>query len=140
MSTDRGEILAFVAEIAGRDAILSDDTNIFETIGIDGDDATEFVAQFADRFGVDMAGYIWYFHHGEEGLNLGAFAFKPPYWRVSRIPITLAVLTEAVSTKRWPLSYPDHQLPARRWDLILNIPVTIAGLAIAALLASLLAG
>ncbi|QYF86864.1 DUF1493 family protein [Brevundimonas sp. PAMC22021] len=75
---------------------------------------------FSERFEVDGADYLWYFHHGEEGWSLGALFFKPIYRRVARIPITLATLTEAARTRRWPVVYPPHHVPRRRWDILIN--------------------
>jgi hypothetical protein len=51
---------------------------------------------------------------------------------VPRIPITLRLLREAVELGRWPLTYPPHSLPARRYDLLIN-QVLVGGFAVALL-------
>ena len=120
MNETRTEVLAFIKDFWGGTPSLSDDTDLFDTLGIEGDDASEFMDAFAKKFGVDGSDYRWYFHHGEEGHNFGGWFFKPPYRRVARIAITPAILNEAVSTKRWPVVYPDHRLSRVRWDIRLN--------------------
>jgi hypothetical protein len=51
---------------------LSDDADIFDSFGISGDNAFEFIERFATRFEVDATNYCWYFHHVEEAsLSIG---------------------------------------------------------------------
>jgi hypothetical protein len=104
---------------------LEHEADLFRRLAIDGDDASEFIDEFARTFGVDTSEYRWYFHHGEEGLNFGGVLFPPPYRRVSWIPITLTTLVEAARTKRWPIAYPAHNLPKVRWDLRLNLALLL---------------
>jgi hypothetical protein len=96
------------------------DGDVFGGLGIDGDDAFAFMRGFTARFGVDAGDYRWYFHHQEEGWNFGGAVFPPPYRRVERMAITTSALVEAIETKRWPLEYPAHEVPAVRWDIRLN--------------------
>ena len=121
MSDTRATLVEFVRVMSGQEIALPDDADLFDCLGIDGDDAFEFMDAFATRFSVDIGNYIWYFHHGEEGLNFGGFFFRPPYRRVKREPITLNILSEAMITQEWPLRYPAHELPKIRWDLRLNL-------------------
>jgi hypothetical protein len=69
-----------------------------------------------------MNSYRWYFHAKEEGgwNSLGALFFKPPYKRVTHIPVTPKLLQDAANKGRWDLQYPPHTIPKRRWDLIIN--------------------
>lgn len=110
---------------------LTNQSDIFARLGIDGDDAFEFIDEFAREFDVDVSDYRWYFHHGEEGLGLGGIFFSPPYRRVKPIPITFDDLIRAVETRKWPIEYPEHTLPSVRWDLRFN---QVFGLLIAAVL------
>ncbi len=117
---------AFIRDISGEDRLPAKDADLFHKFGIDGDDASEFMEAFAARFGVDMTGFLWYFHHGEEVWSPLSFVFKPPYMRVKTIPVTIALLEEAIATKRWPVVYPPHTLPERRWDILAVYPFMIA--------------
>lgn len=88
---------------------------------------------FATQFGVDDDDYRWYFHGDEDGMNFGGMFFRPPYLRVERMPITPDILIEAIDSKRWPLRYPPHQIPAVRWDIRINqllvvVPLILLGL------------
>src|SRR6202163_3555503 len=35
-----------------------------------------------------LSAYLWYFHTGEEGFNIGGLFFRPPNAKVREIPIT----------------------------------------------------
>jgi hypothetical protein len=119
-------VAEFVNEFCRTTETLRSDTDLFEHLRISGDDVSEFMERFAARFEVDLSSYLWYFHHDEEfSLNFGALIFKRPNERVERIPITPAVLSEAIKTKSWPINYPDHRLPEVRWDIVLNLPIML---------------
>jgi hypothetical protein len=120
MNDARAAVSEFLREFWGETKLLSDDADLFDKLGIDGDDAFEFIDRFAAKFGVEASNYRWYFHHGEEGHNIGGLFFAPPYRRVAHIPITLSTLIEAVERRTWPIVYPDHELPRVRWDIRFN--------------------
>jgi hypothetical protein len=110
-----------------------DEADLFGRLAIDGDDGFGFMNWFDETFDIDMSAYRWYFHHGEEGYNIGGLFFAPPYRRVPRIPVTLKTLIEAAETKRWPIVYPEHELPKVRWDIRFNqlfAALAFAGLAV----------
>lgn len=48
-------------------------SDIFLGNGMHGDDAFDFIEEFATKFSVNLDDYRWYFHHGEEGLNWGGY-------------------------------------------------------------------
>jgi hypothetical protein len=130
-------VAEFVNEFCRTTETLPRDADIFEHLRISGDDVSEFLERFAARFDIDMRGYLWYFHQDEEfSLNFGALIFKPPSERVERIPITPAVLSEAIDTKHWPIVYPGHHLPKVRWDIVFNIPIGLLLLLLLALIAA----
>ena len=96
-------------------------TDIFKDLGLVGDDFHELIEQYQNQFNVNMDSYIWYFHADEEGLNFpGALFFKPPYERVTRIPVTPELLLKFANSGTWELKYPEHQLPNKRHDLQIN--------------------
>jgi hypothetical protein len=112
------EIINFVKEISGIDEI-NPESDIYE-LGVVGDDFHEMIEEYAKTFEVDMTKYLWYFHADEEGQNFGALFFKPPYLRVDRIPVNPRLLSEFAENKKWCIDYPEHKLPNKRIDLIIN--------------------
>lgn len=99
---------------------LTPSTNLRRDLGVDGDDFFELEDAFSREFGVDMSGYRWYFHHGEEGANIGRWFVPAPYDRVREIPVTPQLLLDSANAGKWIVEYPDHQLPARRYDVLIS--------------------
>jgi hypothetical protein len=124
------QINTFIEEQTGIFAIKQND-DLLDDHGICGDDFHELMDAYAKRFHVDMTAYLWYFHADEEGAgtSAGSAFFKPPYERVTRIPVTPALLRVMANKGRWELPYPPHRLPRRRWDFILNQVLILAALA-----------
>lgn len=133
MSSARSDLAEWFEKNWGETLPDSDDVDLFEQYGIDGDDAGDFMEGFVTRFGVNADSYRWYFHHRDEGTNFGALLYKPIYKRVNRIPITPDILVKAIETKQWPIKYPHHELPPVRWDIRVNqllLAISVAGLAL----------
>lgn len=122
------DITEFLAEQTGvKRANITPESRLVEDLGLDGDDFFELEQAFARRFGVDMSGYRWYFHHAEEGLmSLGGLLFPPPNARVGHIPITVTLLLNSANAGRWLIDYPAHQVPSHRYDLLANAIVVVA--------------
>ena len=118
------EIIEFVKKNTGLKNITSD-TDIFD-VGVTGDDFHELIEDFAKTYSVDMKNYLWYFHADEEGHNTGGLFFNPPYKRVERIPVTPSLLTEFANNGKWNINYPKHQIPKKRYDLLINSILLIA--------------
>lgn len=118
------EIIDFLKDISGIDEI-NPDSDIFE-LGIVGDDFHEMINKYSEKYKIDMAEYIWYFHTDEEGQHPGALFYKPPYTRVDRIPVTPRLLSEFAETKKWSFEYPKYKLPEKRLDLTINLILVIA--------------
>ena len=110
---------------------VEEGTDIYLELGCGGDDFHELMELYAAKFGVDMSTYLWYFHTDEEGglFSIGGAFFKPPYERVQRIPISPKLLLEAANIGHWHLPYPEHTLPKRRWDMLINqvVIITVLG-------------
>lgn len=97
------EVRALVAKYRSiKEDRLSEDTDIFK-LGMDGDDAREFMEVFAKEFGVDMSEFEFSKHFGPEGFNPVSFLYCLLFARerLRRLPITLGDLTEAAKTKKW---------------------------------------
>ena len=114
------EIIQFLKEETYEEVITSE-TDIFNECGISGDDSHELIEKYQMKYNVDMSNYLWYFHCDEEETTFitGMF-FKPPYKRVTRIPITPKMLTDFANSKIWKIDCPDHKLPKYRYDMIFN--------------------
>lgn len=111
----------FLKNLSGTDKI-GPDSDIFNDIGMVGDDFHEMIQKYSKKFSVNMSDYLWYFHADEEGgwNSIGALFFNPPYKRVKRIPVTPSMLTDFANQGKWDIQYPDHKLPKRRYDLLIN--------------------
>ncbi len=113
------EIIDLIKEFTGcRHVDFNSD--IYKDLRVSGDDFHDLIDLIAATYQINMSSYLWYFHANEEGSNIGGLFFKPPNARVSRIPITPRILTEIANKQNWDLQYPDHKLPRRRLDLIIN--------------------
>jgi hypothetical protein len=110
---DYAAIYAFLSEEVGVDtACLKHDTSLQDDLGVAGDDFDELVGDYAERFGVDISGYRWYFHHDAEGSGPADLFFKQPSYE--RIAVTPTLLLESANAGRWMLEYPQHRGPRRR--------------------------
>lgn len=99
------KIKAFVAEnLVVKKEKLTAGTRLLEDIGIDGDDAAEFIEVFSKKFDIDMTDFVFSEYFGPEA------AFNPIiylYWflfnrkKLQHTTITLSDLVEAVQNKKW---------------------------------------
>jgi hypothetical protein len=130
------EVAALVCKHAAvRCDVLTPATALQADLGLYGDDIDDLLAEYADRFGVDLSDYVWYFHTGEEGGGgIGAAFFPPPNRQVEGIPITVGMLYRFAEQGRWAVEYPPHVPPRYRPDLWINLAVALGllGLAVAA--------
>ena len=118
---DINAIIDLLEKTIGRDDILQD-SDIVKDLRCYGDDFNELMKAYSAKFNVDMSQYLWYFHTEEEGAGngLGGFFFKPPNERVTRIPVTPKMLLDFAENGRWHIEYPEHHLPKRRYDFLIN--------------------
>ena len=118
--TDITEIIEFVKEETGAGKV-TEDSDIETDLGCYGDDFDEFIQKFSSNFNVDRSTYLWYFHTGEEGIgSIGGMFFRPPNTRVERIPVTPKMLLEFAQKGKWSIEYPEHKVPEKRYDLLVN--------------------
>ena len=114
-------------------------TRLGEDLGLDGDDFDFVPIQLAQRYGVDMSGYRWYHHCGQEGCNPLWFVLPPWWMKATKIPVRVADLVAAVESGQWSIEYPgDPVSPSRDWASALLSVLLVAWLAFL-LLAALLA-
>ncbi len=81
------------------------DIDIFKDMGIKGDDFHEMINTYAEKYGIDMTDYLWYFHCNEEGHSIGKTFITTPYEKVKRIPVTPKILASFIETKKWKVDY-----------------------------------
>ena len=120
MNCSVDDTLDFLKDLAGTDKIAPD-SDIFKDIGMVGDDFREMIEKYSEKYSVNMETYLWYFHNVEEGfMSIGGFFFDAPYNRVERIPITPTMLCDFANKGKWGINYPDHQVPKKRYDILIN--------------------
>jgi hypothetical protein len=124
------EVAAFVREQIGHCEPLTAATALQIDLSVFGDDLWELIDAYAARFGVDVSGFLWYFHSAEKGsFNMGALLFLPPNAQVRQIPITIGMLHEFAQRGRWEVEYPLHNPPQSRPDIRVNQLLALAFLA-----------
>jgi hypothetical protein len=116
------EILKFVEDQTGSaEGEVLENTDIEHDLPCTGDDFAYLIDKFSKNYNVDISGYRWYFHHAEEGSGgIGGAFFPAVNERVRRIPVTPKMLLKSANAGKWDIPYPDHKLPRRRYDLIIN--------------------
>jgi hypothetical protein len=131
MITAEDQLADFLKQASDFEQAVPDGADLFKAMRITGDDASELMDSFFAAFEIDASEYRWYFHHAEEGMNFGGLVFKSPDQCVDYIPLTPKILKDAIESKRWPISYPEHALSKLRGDLLINqvlLLVVAAGL------------
>ena len=115
------EIINFIKDKIGADKV-SENIDIANDLGVDGDDFYEFINEFSKKYNVDISSCLWYFHCSEEGSwnSIGGIFFKSPDKLVQHIPITPLMLFEFAKQGKWNIQYPVHKFPNRRYDIIIN--------------------
>lgn len=122
------EIKRFIVDKTGceYDEVKAD-ADIDHDLGCTGDDFHELINEYSDKFNVNMESYLWYFHTYDEGHSnsIGRIFFKKPYERVKHIAVTPNVLLESACAGKWTIEYPEHELPNRRYDILINQVVVV---------------
>jgi len=113
------EIIEFIKSKSCVDEV-NIDSDIFKDLSMYGDDFHELIEEFSINYSVDMSKYLWYFHADEEGQNIGGVFFDPPYKMVKRIPVTPTMLSDFATKGVWYINYPEHSIPKKRYDLLIN--------------------
>lgn len=112
------------------------ESRLFTDLGMDGDDASEFLQAFSQRFDIDWTGFHWLRYFGDEGIDVFAPVFSVvaqslsanfrQRWKAAREAereITVAHLARVAEAKRW-IEPPDA---ARRQSasLLARLPGTV---------------
>lgn len=113
------EIIEMLMDYSGNDNV-TENADIFGELDMWGDDFHEIIENYAEKYSVDVSTYLWYFHTDEDGLSVGGRLFKPPYMRVKRIPVTPLMLSQFAASGKWDIDYPEHVIPKRRYDILID--------------------
>jgi hypothetical protein len=63
------------------------DADLCRDLGVEGEDFIKLMDHFRAKFGVEMSGYRWYFHHGDEVVgNPFSLIFRPRTGRSRTYP------------------------------------------------------
>lgn len=119
-----------VAQTGCGEAEVEPNVDLLNDLGCSGDDFDDLIEAYAKEFHIDISAYLWYFHTDEEGNNIGGMFFKPPYERVKHIPVTPDLLLKYANVGKWEMIYPDHVLPKRRYDIIINSILVIGTISV----------
>jgi len=112
----REDILALAAYHGGGEMDLAGDEDLLGAYRMEGDDASEFLEAFADRFGVNLDGLLWYFHYnGDEPppSRPRLYPVSPEGERLPTHAITLNDLVSAAEAGHWQFTYPAHEVRER---------------------------
>lgn len=125
----RRQILTMAAAYSGKRPDQIDPANLFGKGRLEGDDADEFWAEFAQTFAVDLSDLRPYLHYdaNEPPGWRNAWGTRPDGRRLPDIPISLADLHSAAAAGKWRMSYPAHRLRESR----MMTPATLALLCVA---------
>ena len=88
MNNKKDEVIAFIAtELSIKPAKISLEKEIGNDFGVDGDDAAEFIEAFAQRFEIDLTGFVFndYTLH-YIGAYVRVNAFKISFFDPIKIP------------------------------------------------------
>ncbi len=87
---------------------LGPETRLREDLGMEGDDAVEFLEEFSKRFDVDLGKFEFHKHFGPEVaynplIVLIDFIFKRPprYPDLGKYPVTVKHLILVAENKKW---------------------------------------
>lgn len=112
---------------------INTDADIFDELGITGDDTSDFLEAYSTKFNVDMADYLWYFHTEEETGVINPF-YSAPYEKLGGcISITPRMLADFANKGFWDVKYPEHEFPVKE-----SIATNVARYVIVLLIAGLL--
>jgi len=90
---------------------LSGCPDVFDAMGLAGDDCFDFMQELSEFFSIDLRAYDWSKYHFSEGEELSLlYALRRMFGRGRRVyPISVAHLEKVYREKRW--SDPDPMPP-----------------------------
>ena len=127
MTDTLADIAALAAQFAGREiSEIAPGTRLYADLGLTGDDAHGLMAVFAERFSVDMGGFVWLRYFDDEGWNMLDPAVVMAASLVSRgfmaqwaaatsaeREITISHLADVAARRAWFEPGAEHHRPRR---------------------------
>lgn len=104
------DIVALAAELAGVPRGQVDRDDLLASPGMDARTASRFLRVYAGRFGVDMRGYRWWFHHRDHGALAMPLVALDGERREIRIALSAEMPAAFAERGRWDIAYPPHRL------------------------------
>jgi hypothetical protein len=111
------QVVELLKEYVGKRRILLRETTLFGDLGLDGDDAGDFLEKYHDRFHVDLSQFDFQRYFLGEGYAFRELLVLPlvcairayrrylapgtPEENEGLVPITIQQLVQAASTGRW---------------------------------------
>lgn len=116
------KILDLAAEEFGRVQGIDLDDDFFDHFSVAGQDVTDFMTAYFERFRIDRAGFRWEFHYNAD---------EPPGMRrwfpvdekgaiIEFRLITLRMLVESAEVREWAFDYPSFDLKRNRMQQALH--------------------
>lgn len=114
------EIIRLASECFGMPPARVDRADLLAPVAHDGRAANRFMKLYALRFGVNMSGYKWFFHHRDEGVFATPMVALDGEGNEIHIPLDSEMLAGFAERRRWDLAYPPHRLGLRsvRWAVV----------------------
>ncbi|MES2665288.1 MAG: hypothetical protein V4712_04260 [Pseudomonadota bacterium] len=127
MDPTRAEVLDWIEGQLATRLSPADQADILRAAGYGGAGALTLMQDFARHFGVDLTGYQPAMHHApDRGLLQMGWPIPARAPQGVAFPVSLTVLHQAASLKRWPVTYPGSA-PAANYAWA-NLPLLILGL------------
>ena len=83
---------------------ISEHSNLSDDVGMEGEDAEEFIVAYAEKFSVDLSNFWFpdYFLHEHQIMNPLSFLSRLISGDHPKKPLTILMLAEAAATGKWP--------------------------------------
>ncbi len=94
-------VTIFISKYAADGDRLSEETQLVSDLGIDGDDAFEFIEAFAEEFSIKSGDFDFHRYFSPEGFNPFSLIFSFFKTQPIQKPITIGMLAKVVDLGVW---------------------------------------
>lgn len=106
------DIITFTKITTLESGEFNSQTRLCDDLSLAGDDWTEFIIEYSEKFNVNVDNINGKFHPTDEGLSSLSLAIH--IWlkdEFLHIPVTLGMLTDFAKLGHWNLDYSNHEAP-----------------------------